>query len=75
MRSSNLPPARGKIYRQLQTLFRDAMDTHGLTRRQRLEFLSLMCADEAKGEPPECLDFIESVIQGYIEDMREDPPA
>jgi hypothetical protein len=75
MRSSNLSPKRGKIYRQLQAQFRSAMEDAGLSRRQRFEFLSMMCADEAKVETPECLDFIESVNQDFIEDMREDPPG
>jgi hypothetical protein len=73
MRSKNLPPDEAARYQAMSEKIQALMDDEGLPRRKRLEWLSMMCADVAKVEGPDCLAFVESVIQGWIEDQQEQP--
>lgn len=71
MRSKNLPPEEAAKYQAMSEAIHALMDAADMPRRKRLEWLSMMCADVAKVESPDCLTFVEGVIQGWIEDQQE----
>lgn len=72
MRSKDLPPASQAVYQQILAAVHAEMDKHGMTGRQRLEVLSMACADLAKIEGPDCFAFIEGVFQKWMEDLKDD---
>lgn len=69
MRSKNLPPESSARFKALRAKVSALMDAEGMDHRQRLEFHSMCCAEEAT----DCddLDYVEGVIQGWYEDMRD----